>query len=166
MCLGFLDWLYEPLSKVSVLEGSTELVLKHEVSVLEGSTELVLKHGESTRPIESESKTTETGILLTSSFSLFFILVWLNQFFFSSLFFPHLCFFSVEVKGKRSTIMRILYRENYAKTKNTRDICFFFFGCISFVNHFLCNVILIISETLFFFFSIIYLFYRFLSLSL
>ena len=86
--------------------------------------------------------------------------------FFSSLFFPHLCFFSVEVKGKRSTIMRILYRENYAKTKNTRDICFFFFGCISFVNHFLCNVILIISETLFFFFSIIYLFYRFLSLSL
>ena len=72
--------------------------------------------------------------------------------FFSSLFFPHLCFFSVEVKGKRSTIMRILYRENYAKTKNTRDICFFFFGCISFVNHFLCNVILIISETLFFFF--------------
>ena len=125
MCLGFLDWLYEPLSKVSVLEGSTELVLKHEVSVLEGSTELVLKHGESTRPIESESKTTETGILLTSSFSLFFILVWLNQFFFSSLFFPHLCFFSVEVKGKRSTIKRILYGENYAETKNTRGICFF-----------------------------------------
>ena len=75
MCLGFLDWLYEPLSKVSVLEGSTELVLKH---------------GESTRPIESESKTTETGILLTSSFSLFFILVWLNQFFFLH-YFSHIC---------------------------------------------------------------------------
>ena len=79
-----------------------------------------------THPIESESKTTETGILLTSSFSLLFLLVWLNQFFFSSLFFPHLCFFSVEVKGKRSTIKRILYGENYAETKNTRGICFFF----------------------------------------
>ena len=79
-----------------------------------------------THPIESESKTTETGILLTSSFSLLFLLVWLNQSFFSSLFFPHLCFFSVEVKGKRSTIKRILYGENYAETKNTRGICFFF----------------------------------------
>ena len=43
-----------------------------------------------------------------------------------------------------------------------------FFCCVSFVNHFLCNVILIISETLFlillFFFSFFFFFWPFLSL--
>ena len=43
-----------------------------------------------THPIESESKTTETGILLTSSFSLLFLLVWLNHFFFLH-YFSHIC---------------------------------------------------------------------------
>lgn len=99
-----------------------------------------------TRPIQSKSKTTETGILLTSFFLLllfhccFCLFGWINFFFF--IIFPHLCFYSVEVLGKRSIIMQILYGESYDETKNAGCICLFFFCCVSFVNHFLCNVIL------------------------